>query len=67
MARIICGIFDSTLDADATLEELKGEGFQRSEVDAFYVSPPGQHAMTAVGGDSPHAMPRATRPALSPG
>jgi hypothetical protein len=55
MARIICGIFDRSVDADAALEELKREGFQRSEVDAFYVSPPGQHAMTPVGGDSPHA------------
>ena len=55
MARIICGIFDRSLDADEALEELKREGFQRSEVDAFYVSPPGQHAMTPVGGDSPHA------------
>jgi hypothetical protein len=51
MSRIICGMFDETLHADAALEELKGEGFQRSEVDAFYVSPPGQHDMTAVGGD----------------
>ncbi|MCD6041091.1 MAG: hypothetical protein K0R40_694 [Burkholderiales bacterium] len=55
MSRIICGMFDNTLDADAALEELKGDGFQRSEVDAFYVSPPGQHGMTAVGGDSPHS------------
>jgi hypothetical protein len=55
MARIICGLFDDTMHADAALEGLKREGFQRSEVDAFYVSPPGQHAMTAVGGDSPHA------------
>lgn len=52
MSRIICGMFDRTLDADAALEEFKREGFQRSDVDAFYVSPPGQHAMTAVGGDS---------------
>ncbi len=44
MSRIICGIFDRSLDADAALEELKREGFRRSEVDAFYVSPPGQHA-----------------------
>jgi len=55
MSRIICGIFDRTLDADAALEEFKREGFQRSEIDAFYVSPPGQHAMTPVGGDAPHA------------
>jgi hypothetical protein len=55
MSRIICGMFDGTLDADAALDEFKREGFQRSEVDAFYVSPPGQHAMTSVGGDAPHA------------
>jgi hypothetical protein len=55
MSRIICGMFDRTLDADAALDELKSEGFHRSEVDAFYVSPPGQHAMTPVGGDAPHA------------
>jgi len=52
MSRIICGMFDRTLDADAALEDFKREGFQRSEVDAFYVSPPGHHAMTPVGGDS---------------
>jgi hypothetical protein len=55
MSKIICGMFDRSVDADATLEELKSEGFQRGEVDAFYVSPPGQHAMTPVGGDSPHS------------
>lgn len=55
MARIICGIFDRSADADTAFEELKREGLQRSEVDAFYVSPPGQHAMTPVGDDSPHA------------
>jgi hypothetical protein len=55
MARIVCGIFDRTLQADAALEDLKREGFQRSEVDNFYVSPPGQNAMTPVGGDAPHS------------
>ena len=55
MARIICGMFDETVDADAALEELKRDGFQRNEVDSFYVSPPGQNAMTPLGGDSPHA------------
>ena len=52
MSRIICGMFDRTIDADAALEELKRAGFQRAEIDAFYVSPPGQHAMTPVGGDA---------------
>ena len=55
MSRIICGIFDRSVDADAALEEFKREDFQRSEVDAFYVSPPGQNAMTPVGGDAPHS------------
>jgi hypothetical protein len=48
-------MFDRSLDADAALEEFKREDFQRHEIDAFYVSPPGQHAMTPVGGDAPHA------------
>ena len=52
MSRIICGMFDESVQADAALEEFKRDGFQRSEVDAFYVSPPGQHAMTPVGGDA---------------
>ena len=55
MARIVCGMFDATLDADAALEALKREGFQRPEVDNFYVSPPGQNDMTPVGGDAPHS------------
>ncbi len=53
MSSIVAGRFDRTLDADAALEALKREGFSRGEVDAFYVSPPGQNAMTPVGGDAP--------------
>lgn len=55
MSRIVAGRFDRTLDADAALEALKREGFPRNEVDTFYVGPPGQHAMTRVGGDAPHS------------
>jgi hypothetical protein len=51
VARIICGMFDRTDDAEASLDELKHAGFRRDEIDMFYVSPPGQHAMTPVGGD----------------
>ena len=51
MACIIAGRFDVTSGADAALEGLKGEGFARSEVDSFYVSPPGAHDLTRVGGD----------------
>ncbi|HEY5896485.1 MAG TPA: hypothetical protein VIV54_02915 [Burkholderiales bacterium] len=55
MSRIVCGRFDRTLDADAALDALKRDGFARSEVDAFYVSPPGQNALTPLGGDAPHS------------
>ena len=51
MARIIAGRFDATSGADAALEDLKREGFARNEVDSFYVSPPGAHDLTRVGGD----------------
>jgi hypothetical protein len=51
MSRIIAGRFDATVDADAALERLRREGFGGDEVDSFYVSPPGQHDMTPVGGD----------------
>jgi hypothetical protein len=55
MSRIVAGRFDRTVDADAALEALKREGFSRGEVDAFYVGPPGQHAMRPLGGDAPHS------------
>lgn len=51
MSRIIAGRFDATVDADAAVERLRREGFERDELDCFYVSPPGQHDLTAVGGD----------------
>ena len=55
MSKIVAGRFDSTLDADAALAALAREGFTNGDVDSFYVGPPGQHAMTPVGGDAPHA------------
>lgn len=55
MSRIICGKFDRSVDADGALAALKRDGFARQEVDAFYVGPPGQNAMTPVGGDAPHS------------
>src|SRR4051812_49800548 len=55
MSRIVAGRFDRSIDADAALEALKREGFSPPEVDAFYVSPPGQNAMTPLGGDAPHS------------
>ncbi|HYL91344.1 MAG TPA: hypothetical protein VEU32_21515 [Burkholderiales bacterium] len=52
MARIVAGRFDRSVDADAALDALKRDGFSRSEVDAFYVGPPGQNARTPIGGDA---------------
>ena len=52
MSRIIAGRFDATVDADAAIDALGREGFKPEEIDSFYVSPPGQHDMTPVGGDA---------------
>jgi hypothetical protein len=55
MSKIIAGRFDVTVNADAAIEALRGEGFNRDEIDSFYVAPAGQNAMTPLGGDAPHA------------
>jgi hypothetical protein len=55
MARIVAGRFDRTVDADAALAALAREGFADGDIDSFYVGPPGQHAMTRLGGDAPHS------------
>jgi hypothetical protein len=52
MSRIIAGRFDATVDADAAIEALRREGFNREEIDSFYVAPAGQHAKNPWGGDS---------------
>src|SRR4051812_21607851 len=52
MSRIVCGRFERSVDADAALLVLRSEGFQPAEVDSFYVPPPGQNALTPIGGDS---------------
>lgn len=55
MSKIIAGRFDATVDADAALAALRREGFRDEEIDSFYVAPPGQNAMTPLGGDAPHS------------
>jgi hypothetical protein len=55
VSKIIAGRFDKTLDADAAIEALRREGFRPEEIDSFYVAPPGQNAMTPLGGDAPQA------------
>ena len=67
MAQIVAGRFDRSLDADAALEALKREGFSRGEVDAFYVGPPGQHAMRPLGGDAPHSSEGSRRGGIGAG
>src|SRR3954468_4182214 len=52
MSRIVAGRFDRSVDADAALESLNREGFSRTEIDAFYVGPPGQNARLPIGGDA---------------
>jgi hypothetical protein len=55
MSRIVCGMFDETVRADAALAELARKGFAKADIDTFYVSPPGQNAVQSVGGDAPHS------------
>ena len=52
MSKIVAGRFAELAGAEAVLKALPGEGFQRSEFESFFVTPPGQHATYPVGGDS---------------
>ena len=52
MSKIVAGRFDDLSVAEAVLRALPGEGFQRTEFESFFVTPPGQHATFPVGGDA---------------
>jgi hypothetical protein len=52
MSRIVAGRFDDHSGAEAVLQALPGAGFQRSDFQSFFVTPPGQHAIFPVGGDA---------------
>lgn len=52
MSKIVAGRFNDLAGAEAVLRALPGAGFQRSEFESFFVTPPGQHAIYPVGGDS---------------
>src|ERR671931_589576 len=52
MSRIVCARFETTIEADAAVMGLRREGFQPSDIDSFYVLPPGQHNLTPIGGDT---------------
>ena len=43
MSTIIAGRFDTQAAAEQALEALRSVGFQRDEIETFYVSPPGNH------------------------
>jgi hypothetical protein len=51
MSQIIAARFDRITDVDSTLDALRRAGFARAEIDSFAVNPPGQHALTPIGGD----------------
>jgi len=55
MSKIVCGMFDATVHADAAIAELKRQGFTPTEIDSFYVGPAGQNQMHPLGGDAPHS------------
>ena len=48
------GNVDTQEAADRALEALVDGGFTRGDVTAFYLNPPGQHAMYPIGGDAHH-------------
>ena len=51
MSKIVAGRFDEMSGAESVLQALPAAGFQRSEFESFYVTPPGQHATYPIGGD----------------
>lgn len=52
MSKIVAGRFTDAAGAQAVLNALPGQGFDRSEFQSFYVNPRGQHALHPAGGDS---------------
>lgn len=51
MSKIIAGRFDQADQMQRALQALAQRGFQESDYASYYVAPPGQHDLTAVGGD----------------
>jgi len=52
MSHIVAGRFENAIDADAAVEDLKRHGFAASEIESFYLAPPGQHGLFEAGGDA---------------
>jgi hypothetical protein len=51
MSKIIAARFRDLAGAQAVLNALPGQGFDRSEFQSFYVNPEGQHDLHRTGGD----------------
>jgi hypothetical protein len=51
MAQIIAGVFGDGQAATAAARELRGAGFEASDLDQFALNPPGQHNRLPLGGD----------------
>jgi hypothetical protein len=51
METIVAGRFDTFEQAETAVQHLIAEGFQRTDANAFFVNPPGQHAQFPIGGD----------------
>lgn len=51
MSTIVAGRFQLKTEAEQARLELIGAGFSEDQVTAFYLSQPGQHDLTPIGGD----------------
>lgn len=51
MTTIIAGRFQTSVQSDEAVEALAARGIARDRISVFYVTPPGQHDATPVGGD----------------
>ena len=51
MTTIISGRFEEQAEAEEAVDALRNAGFPTDQISRFYLSPPGQHARYALGGD----------------
>lgn len=61
MTSIIAGRFDTFDRAEHAAYRMRARGFRDTDLNVFYVNPPGQHARFAIGGD--HAVDAGARKA----
>lgn len=52
MARIVAARLENPTDVGSVMRALSSQGFQKSEIQSFYVNQPGQHALFPAGGDA---------------